>query len=502
MSEYVLELSEIVKEFPGIRALDNVSFNLKKGEVHALVGENGAGKSTFVKVLTGVHQPDGGEIKLNGKKVVIKNPRDAKKLGIAAIYQHVICYPDLTVTENIFMDHMKVSPKTKRIKWKEMHVETTKLLQGMGSDIDPKALMSELSVAQQQIIEIAKAISSKANIIIMDEPTAALTKNESEDLYKITDSLRENGASILFISHRFEDLYRLASRVTVFRDSKYVGTWGIEEISKEKLIFAMVGREIKQMFPPKTAKMGEELFRVEHFSKAGYFADISFSVKKGEIVALTGLVGAGRTEICETLFGIMKPDKGKVYFENQLIKIYNPKASMKLGIGYLPEDRQLQGLILKWSIEKNITISNLELFSKNGWLNPNLENMKANELAKKVNVKAQSVDDLASSLSGGNQQKVVVAKLLLADLKLIILDEPTKGVDIGAKYAIYEIMNALATEGYGIIMVSSEMPEVLGISDSIIVIRQGRISKVLNKDEATQEKIMQAAMPVDLAAAV
>ncbi|CAA7601312.1 Putative ABC transporter [Acididesulfobacillus acetoxydans] len=500
MCDCVLQIRGMTKVFSGVKALDSVSFDLKAGEVHALMGENGAGKSTFIKVITGVYQPDGGVIILNGRQVQINNPKDAQKFGIAAIYQHVTCYPDLTVTENIFMDHLEVSPKTGRILWKRMHAKAADLLRHLSSEIDPKTLMSELSVAQQQIIEIAKAISTHANIIIMDEPTAALTKNESEDLYKITDQLRNSGASIIFISHRFEDFHRVADRVTILRDSQYIGTWGVNEISEEELIVAMVGREIKQMFPPKTAVAREEILRVKGLTKTGYFSDVSITVKRGEIVALTGLVGAGRTEICETLFGIMKPDKGEVYFENKKIRIVDPNTSMKLGIGYLPEDRQVQGLIMNWSIQKNITVSRLEMFSNRGWLRPDLERSKAEELASMVNVKAKSVNAPALSLSGGNQQKVIVAKLLLADLKLIILDEPTKGIDVGAKYAIYEIMDNLAAQGYGILMVSSELPEVLGMADRIVVIRRGRVSKTFSRRDATPEKVLEAAMPIETAA--
>lgn len=494
MSEYILELRGITKIFPGVKALDNVHFQLKPGEIHALMGENGAGKSTFIKVITGVHSPDAGEIYLNGQKVEFKNPKDAQKMGIAAIYQHVTCYPDLSVTENIFMGHEKIDKRTKRILWKQMHDDAKKLLKELGSDIDPKTQMGALSVAQQQIVEIAKALSTNAKIIIMDEPTAALTKRESEQLYKITEQLRDNGASIIFISHRFEDMYRLASRVTVFRDSKYIGTWGVNEITNEQLIVAMVGREVTQMFPKKQVKIGEELLRVEGIGKTGYFADISFTLHKGEILGLTGLVGAGRSEVCQSLFGIMPYDKGKVYIEGKEVHIKSPIDAINLGIGYLPEDRQKQGLILQWGIGKNVTLPTIDKYSKKGWLNDKKETEISKELLEKVNVKAKSIFDLASSLSGGNQQKVVFAKLLAADLKVIILDEPTKGVDVGAKAAICEIMSELASQGYGIILISSEMPEVLGMSDRIVVMREGRVTRILDRKDATQEAILEAAM--------
>ncbi|MCP8967762.1 sugar ABC transporter ATP-binding protein [Ectobacillus ponti] len=494
MSEFVLELRGITKIFPGVKALDDVHFQLKPGEIHALMGENGAGKSTFIKVITGVHAPDAGEMYINGEQVAFKNPNEAQDKGIAAIYQHVTNYPDLSVTENIFMGHEKRTERLKRLRWKEMHAEAKQILQSLGSDIDPKTEMGALSVAQQQIVEIAKAISTNAKIIIMDEPTAALTARESEELYKIAEGLRDQGASIIFISHRFEDMYRLASRVTVFRDSKYIGSWGVKDISNEDLIVAMVGRKITQAFPQRKSAVGEEVLRVEGLGRTGYFADISFSLHQGEILGLTGLVGAGRTEVCQALFGIEGFDKGSVYFKGKQVRIKSPLEAMELGIGYLPEDRQLQGLVLDWGIGRNITLPALKRLAKKGWLNEKAEHELAKMLAEKVDVKANSIFDLASSLSGGNQQKVAVAKLLTSNLDVIILDEPTKGVDVGAKFAIYEIINDLAAQGYGVILISSEMPEILGLSDRIVVMREGRVAKTLGKHEATQESILEAAM--------
>ncbi|MDC3417513.1 sugar ABC transporter ATP-binding protein [Aquibacillus salsiterrae] len=498
MSKYVLELEGITKEFPGVKALDNVHFNLKAGEIHALMGENGAGKSTFIKVITGVHSPTNGDMYLNGERVEFNNPKEAKKLGIAAIYQHVTNYPDLSITENIFMGHEKVIKWTRRIKWKEMHKEAKALLESLGSDLDPKTEMGSLSVAQQQIVEIAKSLSSQAKIIIMDEPTAALTHRESEELYKITERLRDEGVAIIFISHRFEDMYRLADRVTVLRDSQYIGSWDVDKIAHDQLIVAMVGREIKQLFPDKKNELGDELLRVEGLGQIGRFKDISFSLKQGEILGITGLVGAGRTELCQALFGIEPYDEGEVYFEGKKQIIKTPNDAMDLGIGYLPEDRQDQSLILQWEISRNISLSALESISKKGWLNTKKENDMAKDLAEKVDVKTNSVFNLANSLSGGNQQKVAVAKLLTTDLKVLIFDEPTKGVDVGAKSAIYQIMVDLAEAGYGIIMISSEMPEVIGLSDRIAVMCEGRVTRFLDKSNASQEVILQAAMSKEI----
>ncbi|MGY5344970.1 sugar ABC transporter ATP-binding protein [Paenibacillus glucanolyticus] len=494
MAEYILELNGITKIFPGIKALDNVYFKLKPGEIHALMGENGAGKSSFIKVITGVYQPDEGEVLLNGEYVEFKTPNAAKDQGIAAIYQHVTCYPDLSVTENIFMGHEKVKRGTKRILWQEMHEEAQRLLSELGATFSAKTLMGALSIAEQQIVEIAKALSSNAKIIIMDEPTAALTNRESEELYRITEQLRDKGAAIIFISHRFEDMYRLASKVTVFRDSKYIGTWNVNEISNSDLIVAMVGREITQLFPKKEAALGEELLRVEGLSKTGYFADISFMLHRGEILGLTGLVGAGRTEVCQALFGIEPYDEGSVFFKGQPVRIRSPLDAMRKGIGYLPEDRQKQGLVLDWSIARNITLSSLEHVSKRGTIDTAAEADIAKRIAEKVGVKAKSIFDLASSLSGGNQQKVVFAKLLTSELDVIILDEPTKGVDVGAKSSIYEMISDLAAQGYGIIMVSSEMPEIIGMCDRVAVMREGRITAFLNRPSISQEAILQHAM--------
>jgi ABC-type sugar transport system, ATPase component len=494
MSEYILELNGITKVFPGVRALDNVYFKLKPGEIHALMGENGAGKSTFIKVITGVYEANEGEMLLNGKTVNFRNPNEAKQAGIAAIYQHVTCYPDLSVTENIFMGHEKIATGSKRILWKDMHREAERLLRELGASFSSKTQMGALSVAEQQIVEIAKALSVNAKIIIMDEPTAALTTRESEELYRIAEQLRDAGAAIIFISHRFEDMYRLASKVTVFRDSKYIGTWRVNEISNKELIVAMVGREITQLFPKKEAQIGEEVLRVEGLGRTGYFTDISFSLRRGEVIGLTGLVGSGRTEVCDSLFGIHPYDRGKVILKGRVIKTISPSQSMHSGIGYLPEDRQKQGLILDWGIGDNITLPSLKRISFKGFTSKSKETDMAKRLAEKVGVKAKTIFDLASSLSGGNQQKVVFAKLLTTDLDVIILDEPTKGVDVGAKYAIYEIINELAAQGYGIIIVSSEMPEIIGMCDRVEVMREGRITAKLSGTNISQEAILAAAM--------
>ena len=494
MSEVVLELKGITKTFPGVKALNHVHFQLRKGEIHALMGENGAGKSTFIKVITGVHRPDEGEIFLDGEKVELNNPREAQKAGIAAIYQHVTCYPELTVTENIFLGHEQTQPFSRKIKWREMHQKAQALLDDLSGGISARQIMGTLSVAEQQIVEIAKALSTNANIIIMDEPTAALTNHECEELYRITESLRDQGKSIIFISHRFEDAYRLADRVTVFRDSEYIGTYGMREISHNDLVVAMVGREVTQLYPDKAVPKDEVVLEVKNLSSKGLFQDVSFSVRKGEIFGLTGLVGAGRTEVCQTIFGLTKADAGSVLVDGTPVKIRSVEDAMNAGIGYLPEDRQKQGLILDWSILSNISLSEIRNFSKAGIIDKKAEKRKSDELARKLTVKSQDFENPVSSLSGGNQQKVIFAKLLNSDLKVLLLDEPTKGVDVGAKSAIYEIMRQLTASGYAIVMVSSEMPEILGMCNSILVMKDGRVTALLDEKDATSERLLQASM--------
>lgn len=490
----ILELKNISKNFGGVKALRGVEFELREGEIHALMGENGAGKSTTIKVITGVHQPCEGEIFLDGKKIVVENPKMGYELGIAAIYQHVTAFPHLSITENIFMGR-EIMNKFNMYDWKTMNTEAQKLLDEIGGDIDAKTTMSDLSVAKQQLVEIAKALSANARILIMDEPTASLTKVECEELYRIAKKLKNDGVSIILISHKFEDVFRLAERVTVFRDAQYIGCWDIDMITQPQLIQAMVGRELTQMYPTKTAVIGEEAFRVVNLSLMGYFRDVSFDVRCGEIVALTGLVGAGRTEVCQSIIGVTSLDSGEIFVENKRVRNHNPNQAYENKIGYLPEDRQLHGLILDMDIIKNTTLVNLDSFSKFGWMQNKEEEKKVVDIAGRMELKAGSLYDNPSTLSGGNQQKVVFGKLLINDTKVLILDEPTKGVDVGAKYAIYEVMNELAAKGYAIIMVSSEMPEVLGMADRVIVMREGRVSSIFDNFNLDQEQILAAALP-------
>ena len=496
MSEYLLEMNHITKIFPGTRALDNVSFNLKKGEIHAIVGENGAGKSTFIKVLTGVHQPDGGEIILDGKKVVMSDPLVAQKYGVAAIYQHPASYPDLSVAENIYIGHeFTFGPF---ISWKKANAQAQKILDSVGANFSASASVGSLSVAQQQLVEIAKALSQNARILIMDEPTAALSKRESEELYTIARRLRDEGVAIILISHRFEDIFGLADRATVFRDAHYIGTWNIGDVDASMLVKHMVGHEIGDFFPKKKPQIGEEVLRVENLCRTGYFQDVSFTVHAGEIVGLTGLVGAGRTEVVESVFGVTKADSGSVYINGKPITgRRSPRMMMNLGFGWLPEDRTHQGLHLNWSINHNVSLPIIDRCTNGPFLSGKKELELSNRMKELLAIKAPDVQTHSGALSGGNQQKVVIAKQLAAESKIIVLDEPTKGVDVGSKAQIYQLMSDLASQGIGILMISSEMPEVMNMSDRIYVMCEGRVTREFQAEGLTQEEILKAAMNMD-----
>jgi rhamnose transport system ATP-binding protein len=487
----IIRMRNISKSFGGVHALKGVQLDVYAGEVHALLGENGAGKSTFIKTITGVYQPDTGEIELNGEPVQLANPREAQQHGIAAIYQEPSLFPDLSIAENILVGRQPVS--SGRISWKQMNQIAGELLARLNVKLDPRTKARNLSVAQQQMVEIARALSVNAKVLIMDEPTSSLTSNEVEELFRITRTLREEGTAVIFISHRLEELFALADRVTTLRDGEYIGTRAMTNVTTDELIQMMVGRQLDDLFPKQEVERGRPILEVENLTVDRAFQDISFKLHAGEILGMAGLVGAGRTDVACAIFGIKPATAGHIKIEGQQVTIHNPQQAMALGISYVPEDRQHHGLVLPMQIGDNITLPVINEFATYGWLNPKSQTAAALEMVKKLEVKATSIKQKAQELSGGNQQKVVLAKWLNTNPRILILDEPTRGIDVGTKASVHRLMSELAAQGIAILMISSELPEVLGMSDRILVMREGRITGEFTRSEATQEKLMMAA---------
>ena len=492
MSTSILELVNISKSFSGVHALRGVHLELCPGEVHALLGENGAGKSTLVKIITGVHQPDSGEIRLNGQPTQFVDPRDAGSRGISAIYQELSTFPDLDIAENIFVGRQPVLAKGV-VDWRSLYRRAQALLDALGVSMDLRTKARYLSIAQQQMVEIARALSVNARILIMDEPTSALTLNEVADLFRIVRRLRDDGTAILFISHRLEELFEIADRVTVLRDGAYVDTRSMRGVTQDELIRMMVGRQVSDLFPKQSVARGQPALRVRNLTRAGRFENVSFDLHEGEILGMAGLVGAGRTEVAQALFGIEPATSGSIEIYGRPARIDNPRQAMSYGIAYVPEDRQHQGLVLPLDITDNILLPQLSRFASHGWLNTAQARAAAHQAATRMEVKAATIWQKVRELSGGNQQKVVLAKWLSTNPRILILDEPTRGIDIGTKAAVHKLMSALAAQGMAILMISSELPEVLGMSDRILVMREGRVAAMFDRSEATQEKIMQAA---------
>jgi rhamnose transport system ATP-binding protein len=488
----VLTGHNISKAFGGVKALQGVEFAAYGGEVHALLGENGAGKSTLIKCFTGVYRPDEGEIVVDGQPVAFADPRDARQAGIAAIYQEPSLFPDLDITENIFVGR-QLTAGGGRVAWGQMVQEARRLLAQLGVPLDPSTKARYLSVAEQQMVEIARALSINAKILIMDEPTSSLTLAEVAELFRIVRQLRDNGTAIIFISHRLEELFELADRVTILRDGRYVGTQPLANVTTQQLIEMMVGRTLADLFPKQDVTPGAVLLEVEKLTRAGVFNDISFQVRAGEIVGLAGLVGAGRTDVAQTIFGIAPATSGVIKIGGKPVAIGDPQAAMKLGLAYVPEDRQHHGLLLPMTIAHNITLPDLTRFARLGWVDDGGERKAAAAAAEQLEVKCTSVMQKANELSGGNQQKVVLAKWLATKPRILILDEPTRGIDVGTKSAVHALMSQLAAQGIAILMISSELPEILGMSDRILVMREGRLTGHFRRAEATQETIMQAA---------
>ena len=487
-------MKNISKSFSENQVLTEVDFEVRKGEIHALMGENGAGKSTLVKVLTGIHHRDSGIIKIKGKEVEFSNPKQAEEEGIVVIHQELNIIPYLTVAQNIYLGKEITYGKTGILNTDKMNKLAAKTLKQLGvTDIKPQDIAGELSVGKQQMVEIARALSTNAEVIIMDEPTSALTDREIEKLFNVIHSLKEQGVAFVYISHRMEEIFQICDRISILRDGNYIGTKYIADTSFEEVVKMMVGRELGERYPVKNNKIGEVIFQVENLTINGLFESVNFEVREGEILGVSGLMGAGRTEVMEAIFGYRKKDSGTVKLNGKPLKTNHPSNLIKEKIGFITEDRKGKGLVLDSSIRENIALTNFEIISKFGVIERSEERNLVEKLIRKLRVKASSIEQKAKTLSGGNQQKVVIAKWLGINPKVLILDEPTRGVDIGAKKEIYSIMNQLAKNGVAIIMISSELPELLGVSDRIMVMHEGKVKAFFDKHEATQEKIMMAA---------
>ncbi len=492
MTAHILSLSGVSKSFPGVRALHDISLALKAGEVTALVGENGAGKSTIVKILTGIYTPDSGEIRVRDQVQSFSSPRDSWSAGIAAIHQETVMFDELSVAENIFMGHMPVK-SSKLVDWATMNLQADALLKRVDASFSSSTKLKELSVAQKHLVEITRALSHDASLIIMDEPTAALSRNEIDELFHIIAQLKAEGRAILFISHKFDEIFRVADRFVCLRDGEKVGEGPISSVTEPKLVSLMVGRPIDQVFPKRKIEIGETVLKVEGLSNATEFADISFELRKGEILGFYGLVGAGRSETMQCLFGLTPPTKGTVILNGQSISLSSPEQCIKAGISYVPEDRQQQGAILDLTIRENITLVSIAQHVRNLFLDRSSELQSTRALGKRLDVRAAHWEQNLAELSGGNQQKVVIAKWLAANPKVIILDEPTKGIDVGSKAAVHDFIGELAEQGLAVILVSSELPEIMGLADRVFVMKEGRIASSFNRGSWSAEAIVSAA---------
>ncbi|MFU8852058.1 sugar ABC transporter ATP-binding protein [Micromonospora sp. SL1-18] len=488
----VLTLEGVDKSFGAVAALRDVRLELYAGEAHALVGENGAGKSTLVKVLAGVHAPDAGNVLLDGKPVAFGSPADARAAGIAVIYQEPTLFPDLSVAENIFMGRQPLKG-LRRINGSAMRERTNELFARLGVRIDPDRPARGLSIADQQLVEIAKALSFDARVLVMDEPTAALSGVEVERLFAVARSLQDNGAAVLFISHRFDEVFALCQRVTVMRDGRWIATDETGNLTVDGVVRTMVGRDISALFPKVATEPGEVRLEVNGLTRHGYFDDVSFTVRGGEIVALAGLVGAGRSEVARAIFGVDRYDAGEVRVDGRRLRPGDPPAAISTGLALVPEDRRQQGLVMELSIERNATLPRRWALSKLGLLFGGGERRSAAEWAKRLQVKAARNTDPVSTLSGGNQQKVVLAKWLSTEPRVLMIDEPTRGIDVGTKSEVHRLLSQLASEGVAVLMVSSELPEVLGMADRVLVMNEGRLVADLPRDQADEESVMFAA---------
>ncbi len=487
MNDTILELKNITKDFPGVRALDEVSLTFRKGEVHAIAGENGAGKSTFIKIITGAIQPTKGSIIFDGKEIRDNSPAFSMRMGITAIYQEFNLFSSLSVAENIFYGRYPVNKGV--IDYHKMYEQTDMLMGRLGVSIPGTALVKDLSVGFQQIVEIAKAVYGDAKLIIMDEPSAPLTEKEVGSLMQIIRTLKADGITIIYISHRLEEIFEVCDRVSVFRDGRYISTSDVKETDTDQLIRLMVNRELGNQYPEKDYQKGAKVLEVSGLN-TDILKDISFEAYEGEILGLAGLVGAGRTEIARAIFGADKISSGKIYLKGEELHVKQPMDAIRAGIGLIPEDRKRHGIFLKDSVRRNITFARLKSICRGGFLNTKPEKEAAEKFVELLGIKTPTYEQLVGNLSGGNQQKVVLAKWLFSDSRVLIFDEPTRGIDVGAKQEIYRLMVDLVKQGKTVIMISSDLPEMIGMADRIIVLHEGRISGMIEKSEYSQEKIM------------
>lgn len=493
--EIVLQMKDICKSFPGVKALDGAALNAYKGRVMALMGENGAGKSTLMKIMTGIYSKDSGTVFYHGHEVTFKGTKDSQEAGIAIIHQELNLIQHMSITENIFLGR-ELTNSFGKIDWTLMHREARAILDLLNVEDSEKTLIKDLTIGKMQMVEIAKALSQNAKLIVMDEPTDALTDKETESLFKVIKELTSEGKSIIYISHRLKEIPAICDDITVLRDGKFISEAEVKDIDENYIIEKMVGRTLSEQFPNVSVTPGAEVLKVENLC-GKYVKDASFTLKKGEILGIAGLMGAGRSELVKTIYGYYKKSSGKVFIEGQEVSIDSPESGVNHGIAYVSEDRKGDGLVLGLSVKENMTLSSLKFFSNRLGLNKNAENKSVDEYIEKFGVKTPSPNQIIKNLSGGNQQKVAIAKALLTNPKILILDEPTRGVDVGAKKEIYDVINELKKKGLSIIMISSEMPEVMGLSDRIMVIHEHKISGTLSKDEFTQEKIMRYAVGVE-----
>jgi ribose transport system ATP-binding protein len=486
----LLEMRGITKAFPGVQALSDVSFSLYAGEIHALVGENGAGKSTLMNILTGAVPKDAGTILLRGQPVEITDPRRAIELGIAIIHQELTLIPHLTVAQNIYLGREPRGRLPGTVDWAVLNRQAEELLARLGLDLRPTTLVAELSIAQRQMVEVAKALSLHAGIIAMDEPTSALSEREVETLFGFIRQLRRQGVGLIYISHRIAEVFALADRVTVLRDGRHVGTAPVQAVDEAQIIHWMVGRPLGELYPKASQPRPEVVLKVEGLRRKPVLQDISFELHRGEILGLAGLVGAGRTDVVRALFGVDPIESGTIWLEGRQVHITSPQEAIRLGIGLVPEDRKAQGLFLGMAVRQNITMTRLRDLSHLGWIDRRQQDELARHYVEELRIRTPSLSQRLRHLSGGNQQKVVIARWLTLNPKVLLLDEPTRGVDVGAKAEIYALMSALAARGVGILMISSELPEILGVCDRILVMRGGRVVGEFNRAEATQDAIM------------